>query len=72
MSTESAKADAGLKREASKTSAEKELTGELPDDQLPAIHVPELEGNPPAAVHSAIRPKIEYSSAGAFFRSVGR
>lgn len=72
MSTESAKADTGLQREASKTSVEKASTGELPGNQLPAIQVPELESTPPAAVHSAIRPKMEYSSAGAFFRSFGR
>ena len=72
MSTESAKTGAGLRREASKTSVEKALTGELPDSQLPEIQVPELEDTPPAAVHSAIRPKMEYSSAGAFFRSFGR
>ncbi len=72
MSTKGAKDDIGLQREASKTSVEKALTGELPDGELPAIQVPELEGTPPAAVHSAIRPKMEYSSAGAFFRSLGR
>lgn len=69
MSTVKADADASLQREASKTSAEKASTGEHPDNQLP---VPALEDDAPAALHSAIRPKIEYSSAGAFFRSFGR
>jgi hypothetical protein len=72
MSTERADADASLQREASKTSAEKASTGEHPDNHLPALQDPTLEDASPAAVHSAIRPKIEYSSTGAFFRSVGR
>ena len=69
MSTVKADADGSLQREASKTSAEKASTGEHPGNQL---QVPALEDDPPAALHSAIRPKIEYSSAGAFFRSFGR
>jgi len=72
MSTERANADASLQREASKTSAEKASTGEHPDNQVPPLEDRAPEDASPAAVHSAIRPKIEYSSAGAFFTSVGR
>lgn len=61
MSTDKAIADAGLQKE---TPADKVSIGE---DQLPT-----LEDASPAAVHSAIRPKIDYSSVGAFFKSVGR
>jgi len=72
MSTEIAKADASLQREASKTSAEKASTGEVPNNQVPELQDPVPQDASPAAIHSAIRPKIDYSSPGAFFRSVGR
>jgi len=61
MSTERAKEDASLQRVAS---ADK---GSISEDPLPTLQ----DASPPA-VHSAIRPKIDYSSAGAFFKSFGR
>jgi hypothetical protein len=72
MSTEIAKADVSLQREASKTSAEKSDIVERPNNQLPALHDPEVQDASPAVVHAAIRPKMDYSSLGAFFRSFGR
>jgi len=72
MSTGIAKADAGLQREASKTSIEKASIGGVPHDELADPQDPALHDTSPAVVHSAIRPKIEYSSAGAFLRSFGR
>jgi len=56
-----------LQREVSKTSAEKESTGENVVNQFP-----ELQDASQDAVHAAIRPKIDYSSLGAFFWSLGR
>lgn len=61
MSTDKAEPVTSLQRE---KSADKESINE---DQLPT-----LQGASPAAVHSANRPKIDYSSVGAFFASFGR
>lgn len=66
MSTEIAKADAGLQREVSKTSAEKASTGEHAN-QLPVLQ----EASTPA-LDPAIRPRIDYSSPGAFLKSFGK
>lgn len=66
MSAEVAKADASLQREVSKTSADK-----VPIDEG-LNQPPVLQDGSPAALDSAIRPRMDYSSPGAFLKSFGR
>jgi hypothetical protein len=66
MATETATAVVNLQREVSKKSVDKESV-EAGNTELPAIQATSV-----VAVHTAVRPEIDYSSTGAFFGSVAR